>query len=98
MEDMCERCKLEPQRTSNSRYCNSDYLRESQLTIASTASAWNGHGMWAGTVTTHSWNDEAEDDETEPGGERVNEKLEVDPSYYSSNSRTPRRRRGRMGW
>ncbi|OBT49465.1 hypothetical protein VE00_00329 [Pseudogymnoascus sp. WSF 3629] len=62
------------------------------------ASAWNGHGMWAGTVTTHSWNDEAEDDEAEPGGVRVNEKLEVDPSYYSSNSRTPRQRRARMGW
>ncbi|KFY18355.1 hypothetical protein V493_08700 [Pseudogymnoascus sp. VKM F-4281 (FW-2241)] len=62
------------------------------------ASAWNGHGMTAGTVTTHSWNDEADDDEAELGGVRVNEKLEVDPSYYSSNNRTPRRRRGRMGW
>lgn len=73
-------------------------VRESQLTIACTASAWNGHGMWAGTVTTHSWNDEAEDDEAEPEGVRVNEKLEVDPSYYSSNNRPPRQRRGRMVW
>ena len=52
------------------------------------ASSWNGYGMNKGTCTVHSWNDGAEDDEAEPKmGLRVNEKLEVDPEFYESDTR-----------
>jgi len=48
------------------------------------ASSWNGYGMSSGSVTVHSWNDGAEDDEAEPKmGIRVNDKLSHDPSLYS---------------
>jgi WD repeat-containing protein 23 len=39
--------------------------------------------MNTGTVSVHSWNDGAEEDEAEPKmGLRVNQKLEVDPILY----------------
>jgi len=39
--------------------------------------------MSTGTCTLHSWNDGAEEDEAEPKiGLRVNQTLEMDPSYY----------------
>jgi len=48
------------------------------------ASSWNGYGMSCGSVTVHSWNDGAEDDEAEPKmGIRVDDKLSHDPSLYS---------------
>lgn len=50
--------------------------------------------MSTGTCTVHSWNDGAEEDEAEPKmGLRVNQKLEVDPSFYSSpeGEQPPRR-------
>ncbi|KAM0151604.1 hypothetical protein ACHAQE_008430 [Botrytis cinerea] len=51
------------------------------------ASAWNGYGTDQGTVTTHSWNEGAEDDEAEPKmGLRVNAKLEHDPRLYPAQS------------
>lgn len=53
--------------------------------------------MSSGTVTTHSWNDGAEDDEAEPKmGIRVNDQLADDPSYYHSTRGNPGRRSGRM--
>ncbi|KAI9645319.1 hypothetical protein NHQ30_006055 [Ciborinia camelliae] len=56
------------------------------------ASAWNGYGSEQGTVTTHSWNDGAEDDEAEPKmGLRVNAKLEHDPRLHESHTRIPNR-------
>ena len=50
--------------------------------------------MSTGTCTVHSWNDGAEEDEAEPKmGLRVNQKLEVDPSFYASpQSERPVRR------
>ncbi|ESZ89583.1 WD domain-containing protein [Sclerotinia borealis F-4128] len=58
------------------------------------ASAWNGHGTEQGTVTTHSWNEGAEDDEAEPKmGLRVNAKLEHDPRLYESRTRSSARLR-----
>ena len=40
------------------------------------ATSWNGWGMSAGTCTTHSWNDGAEDDEGMPKlGQSVDQRL-----------------------
>ncbi|KAL8889938.1 MAG: hypothetical protein Q9215_002863 [Flavoplaca cf. flavocitrina] len=47
------------------------------------ATSWNGWDMQTGTCTTHSWNDDADDDEGEPKmGLRVNQLLEEDASLY----------------
>ena len=47
------------------------------------ASAWSGYGMSTGTVTAHSWNDGAEEDDAEPKmGARVDEQLKPDPMFY----------------
>lgn len=56
------------------------------------ASAWNGYGVEQGTVTTHSWNEGAEDDEAEPKmGWRVDAKLQPDPHLHESRTRATRR-------
>lgn len=48
------------------------------------ASSWNGYGFQSGTVSVHSWNDGAEDDEAEPKmGMNVNDKLEDDSALHS---------------
>jgi DDB1- and CUL4-associated factor 11 len=63
------------------------------------ASAWSGYGMSTGTVTAHSWNDGAEDDDAEPKmGARVNEKLEHNPEFYerSRTRASAARMRGRF--
>ncbi len=45
--------------------------------------------MSGGSVTVHSWNDGAEEDEAEPKmGLRVDDKLKYDPSLYSLQRRT----------
>jgi WD repeat-containing protein 23 len=50
--------------------------------------------MGTGTCSVHSWNDNAEEDEAEPKmGVRVNQKLELDPSYYAEAQPRPQRRR-----
>ncbi|TVY82643.1 LEC14B protein [Lachnellula suecica] len=47
------------------------------------ASAWSGYGMNTGTVSVHSWNDGAEDDEAEPKmGLKVDSKLRVEETLY----------------
>ncbi|KAL8759576.1 MAG: hypothetical protein Q9199_000699 [Rusavskia elegans] len=52
------------------------------------ATSWNGWGMQTGTCTTHSWNDDADDDEGEPKmGSRVNQLLEEDASLYDHSQR-----------
>lgn len=57
------------------------------------ASAWNGYGNEYGTVTTHSWNDGAEDDEAEPEmGSGVNYKLECNPRRYRTRAAMAERR------
>jgi WD repeat-containing protein 23 len=44
--------------------------------------------MSRGTVTVHSWNDGADDDEAEPKmGLRVNDRLQHDESLYKRTSR-----------
>ena len=49
--------------------------------------------MSTGTCTVHSWNDGAEEDEAEPKmGLRVNQKLDMDPSFYASPQSRPTRR------
>ncbi|KAM3068156.1 hypothetical protein ACMFMG_011206 [Clarireedia jacksonii] len=61
------------------------------------ASAWNGYGLAMGTVTAHSWNDGAEDDEAEPKmGLRVSEKLEQNPRYYETHQSQQQRRSARL--
>jgi WD repeat-containing protein 23 len=61
------------------------------------ASAWNGYGLSMGTVTSHSWNDGAEDDEAEPRmGLRLSEKLEQNPRYYESHQSQQQRRSARL--
>lgn len=73
------------------------FLRTRLLTYI--VSAWNGYGMSTGTVTVHSWNDGAEDDEAEPKmGIRVNDRLIDDPSYYHSARGNLGRRSERMVW
>ncbi|KAL8863475.1 MAG: hypothetical protein Q9178_000156 [Gyalolechia marmorata] len=60
------------------------------------ATSWNGWGMQTGTCTTHSWNDDAEDDEGEPKmGVRVNQLLEEDESLYDHPPRGGRTSRFR---
>ncbi|KAL9587224.1 MAG: hypothetical protein Q9212_000383 [Teloschistes hypoglaucus] len=55
------------------------------------ATSWNGWGMSTGTCTTHSWNDGAEDDESEPKmGSRVNQSLEEDEDLYDRPQRNDR--------
>ncbi|KAL8643106.1 MAG: hypothetical protein Q9228_000286 [Teloschistes exilis] len=55
------------------------------------ATSWNGWGMSTGTCTTHSWNDGAEDDESEPKmGMRVNQRLEDDEDLYDRPQRNDR--------
>jgi WD repeat-containing protein 23 len=50
--------------------------------------------MSTGTCTVHSWNDGADEDEAEPKmGLRVNQKLEMDPSFYASPQSTRPTRR-----
>lgn len=50
--------------------------------------------MSTGTCTVHSWNDGAEEDEAEPKmGLRVNQKLDMDPSFYASPPRAQPSRR-----
>jgi len=62
------------------------------------ASAWNGYGMSSGTCTVHSWNDGAEEDESEPRmGLRVNQKLEVEEEYYRESAPVRRPQGGRLG-
>ncbi|KAI9740957.1 MAG: hypothetical protein M1818_004563 [Claussenomyces sp. TS43310] len=51
------------------------------------ASSWNGYGMATGTVSVHSWNDGAENDETESMGLRVNGRLQRDESLYTLQPR-----------
>ncbi len=52
--------------------------------------------MQTGTCTTHSWNDDAEDDEGEPKmGVRVNQLLEEDESLYDHPPRGGRTSRFR---
>ncbi len=47
------------------------------------ASAWNGYDTNWGTVTVHSWNDGADDDEAVPDiGHRVDDRLRHNESYY----------------
>ncbi|PQE13461.1 WD repeat domain-containing protein [Rutstroemia sp. NJR-2017a WRK4] len=61
------------------------------------ASAWNGYGLSMGTVTSHSWNDGAEDDEAEPKmGLRLSEKLEQNPRYYENHQSQQQRRSARL--
>ena len=46
------------------------------------ATSWNGWGMATGTVTLHSWNDSAEDDEAEPRmGTNYNCRLDPKEDY-----------------
>ncbi|QSZ30820.1 hypothetical protein DSL72_000378 [Monilinia vaccinii-corymbosi] len=60
------------------------------------ASAWNGYGAEQGTVTTHSWNEGAEDDEAEPKmGLRVDAELEPEPRL--DGARNDQRFRGPRG-
>jgi WD repeat-containing protein 23 len=55
--------------------------------------------MQNGTVTAHSWNDGAEDDEAEPKmGNRVNDQLKDNPLYYQPSRRNPGRRTPMMFW
>ncbi|KAI4259515.1 MAG: hypothetical protein LQ352_000702 [Teloschistes flavicans] len=55
------------------------------------ATSWNGWGMSTGTCTTHTWNDGAEDDESEPKmGLRVNQILENDEDLYDRPRRNDR--------
>lgn len=62
--------------------------------MCSVASSWNGFSMETGTVTSHSWNDGAEDDEAEPKmGIRVDDKLRHDPRLYTSSRIGSSRRR-----
>ena len=49
--------------------------------------------METGTVTAHSWNDGAEDDEAEPKmGIRVDDKLRDDPRFYMPSADSMRAR------
>jgi hypothetical protein len=46
------------------------------------ATSWNGWGDATGTVSLHSWNDQAEDDEGDPPlGTNYNARLEVKEAY-----------------
>ena len=58
------------------------------------ATSWNGWGSSTGTCTIHSWNDGVDSDESDlPMGRRVDQKLELDPSFYATQSPV----RGRAG-
>lgn len=51
------------------------------------ATSWNGWGETTGTCTTHSWNDDAEDDEGDPEmGRRVDQQLRENESLYGDTS------------
>lgn len=60
--------------------------------IINPATSWNGWGMSTGTCTIHTWNDNARDDEADPGmATSVDEQLQHnEESYESSGSRNGR--------
>ena len=63
------------------------------------ATSWNGWGGATGTCTVHSWSDDAEGQEDESGipvGQRVNERLEADPSFYDCPQGTDASIRSRL--
>ena len=73
------------------KHLSAKFALEHDLQIP--ASSWNGYGRSSGTVTAHSWNDGAEDDEAEPKmGVRLDSKLELDPSFYGTTEPTVPRR------
>jgi WD repeat-containing protein 23 len=66
------------------------------LTGCATATAWNGWGSVTGTVTVHSWNAGADDDEGLPRmGTKVNHLLQQDADQFGSDAETYPGRRPR---
>ena len=65
------------------------------LLTSHTATSWNGYGMSTGTVTIHSWNDSAPDDEAEPPmATNYNCRLDVKEDY-NANARARAQGRSR---
>jgi len=59
------------------------------------ATSWNGYGMSTGTVTLHSWNDGASDDEADPPmASNYNCRLDVKEDY-TANARARAQARSR---
>ena len=55
------------------------------------ATSWNGYSMTQGTCSIHSWNDGNECDDGEPAmGQRVNDQLIADRSFYEQAAMDPR--------
>ncbi|RMZ85394.1 hypothetical protein DV737_g737, partial [Chaetothyriales sp. CBS 132003] len=66
-------------------------------TDTSVATSWNGYNGAMGTVTQHSWNDGAEDDEGDPQmGGNYNAKLEMREDYNQRRRETRARDNGRL--